>query len=113
MKLCSIYSDVSDKIKGVIFAKKIAEAEAEAEAARKRTIVIVCICVGIAVVAVAAAVGIYFLAKNETVKAKVGEAKAKAGELVGKVKSKFAKKAECCECECVEEAAEAVEEIAE
>ena len=32
MKLCSIYTDVSDKIKGVIFAKKIAEAEAEAAA---------------------------------------------------------------------------------
>ena len=109
MKLCSIYSDVSDKIKGVIFAKKIAEAEAEAEAARKRTIVIVCVCVGIAVVAAAAAVGIYFLAKNETVKAKVGELKEK-------VKSKFAKKADCCECECecVEEAVEeAVEADAE
>ena len=112
MKLCSIYTDVSDKIKSVVFAKKIAEAEAEAAAARKRTIIIVCVCAGIALVAAGAAVGIYFLVKNEAVKAKVGEAKAKFGELTDKVKSKFAKK-EACECECVEEAAEAVEEIAE
>ena len=112
MKICSIYSNVSDKIKGVIFAKKIAEAEAEAAAARKKAIVITCVCVGIAVVAAAAAVGIYFLSKNEKVKAKVGEAKAKVGEFVEKVKSKLPGKKnaeeECC-CECVEEAAEDAE----
>lgn len=104
MKLCSIYTDVSDKIKSVVFAKKIAEAEAEAAAARKKTIIIVCVCVGIALVAAGAAVGIYFLAKNEAVKAKVSG-------IVEKVKSKLPckKKAEdeCCECECVEEAVEA------
>ncbi len=110
MKLCSIYSDVSDKVKGVIFAKKIAEAEAEAEAARKRTIIIVCVCAAIAIVAAAAAVGIYFALKQEAVKAKVDE-------IVANVKAKLPKKkvaeeCECCECEC-EEAAEAVEEAAE
>ncbi len=113
MKLCSIYSDVSDKVKSVIFAKKIAEAEAEAAAARKKTILIVCICAGIAIIAAAAAVGIYFALKQEAVKAKVDE-------IVEKVKAKLPKKkvaeeCECCECEEVaEEAAEeAVEEAAE
>ena len=107
MKLCSIYSDVSDKVKGVIFAKKIAEAEAEAAAARKKTIIIVC--AGIAIVAAAATIGIYFALKQETVKAKVNE-------IVATVKSKLPKKkvaeeCECCECEAAAE--ETVEEIAE
>ena len=109
MKLCSIYSDVSDKVKGVIFAKKIAEAEAEAAAARKKTIIIVCVCAGIAIVAAAATIGIYFALKQETVKAKVNE-------IVATVKSKLPKKkvaeeCECCECEAAAE--ETVEEIAE
>ena len=119
MKICSIYSDVSDKIKGVIFAKKIAEAEAEAAAARKKTIFIVCLCAGIALVAAAAAVGVYFLAKNETVKEKVGAAKAKVveakdkavakvGEIVETVKSKMPCKKNA-ECECVDEAVEDAE----
>ena len=85
MKLCSIYSDVSDKVKGVIFAKKIAEAEAEAAAARKKTIIGVCICAGIAIVAAAAAVGIYFALKQEAVRVKINEA-------VAKVKNKLPKK---------------------
>ena len=107
MKLCSIYSGMSDKVKSVIFAKKIAEAEAEIEAARKKTVLVVCICAGIAIVAAAMAVGVYFLMKQEAVKAKVTE-------VVEKVKSKLpCKKAECeceeCECEAVEEAEEAAE----
>ena len=104
MKLCSIYSDMSDKVKGVIFAKKIAEAEAEAAAARKKTILVVCICAGIAIVAAAMAVGVYFLLKQESVKAKINAT-------VEKIKSKLPKKkAECEECEAVEEAAEEVAE---
>ena len=95
MKICSIYSDVSDKIKSVIFAKKIAEAEAEAAAARKKTIIIVCVCAAIAVVEAAAAVGIYFLMKNEAVKAKIAAAKEKVGEKVGAAK---AKAGECVKC---------------
>ncbi len=111
MKLCSIYSDVSDKVKSVIFAKKIAEAEAEAAEARKKTILIVCICAGIAIVAAAAAVGIYFALKQEAVRAKVDE-------IVANVKSKLPQKkasdeCECCECECEEAVEKAVEEAAE
>ncbi len=106
MKLCSIYSDVSDKIKGVVFARKLAEAEAEAAAARKRTIIIVCVCAGIALVAAAAAVGIYFALKQEAVKSKVDE-------IVEKVKAKLPKKKAADECECVEcECEEAAEEAA-
>ena len=100
MKFGSIYSGMSDKVKSVIFAKKIAEAEAEIEAARKKTVLVVCICAGIAIVAAAMAVGVYFLLKQEAVKAKISAT-------VEKIKSKLpCKKAECEECEAVEEAAE-------
>ncbi len=107
MKLCSIYSDVSDKVKRVIFAKKIAEAEAEAAAAaeaRKKTITIVCICVGVAVLAAAIAVGIYYLSKQESVRAKVNE-------VVSKIKGKLSKKKDADVYELIEEEEE--EELAE
>ena len=102
MKICTLYSDVSDKLKSVIFAKQIAEAEERA--ARKRTVIIVCVCAGIAVVAAAAAVGIYFLSKKESVREKVSV-------IVGNVKSKLPfKKSEECDCECTEECEAPVEE---
>ena len=104
MKICTLYSDVSDKIKSVIFAKQIAEAEERA--ARKKTVIIVCVCAGIAVVAAAAAVGIYFLSKKESVRERVNV-------IVGNVKSKlpFKKTEKCeCDCECVEECEAPVEE---
>ncbi len=102
MKICTIYSGMSDKIKSVVFAKKIAEEEARA--ARKRTIIIACVCAGIAVVAAAAAVGIYFLSKKESVREKVGA-------IVANVKSKLpCKKAEECECEDCDCEIEIVEE---
>ena len=104
MKICTLYSDVSDKIKSVIFAKQIAEEEARA--ARKRTVIIVCVCAGIAVVAAAAAVGIYFLSKKESVRERVNV-------IVNNVKSKLPgkKTEECeCECDCVEECEAPVEE---
>ena len=91
MKICTIYGNVSDKIKSIIFAKQI---EAERQA-RKKTIIIVCVCAGIALVAAGIAVGIYFLSKKESVREKFSV-------IVTKVKGKlpFGKKAdEVCECE--------------
>lgn len=98
MKICTVYSDVSDKIKSVVFAKKIAEEEA-----RRKKIVAICVCAGVAVIAAAVAVAVYFLAKNEKVKAKVNE-------VVANVKSKLPCKknadenCDCgfeeCECDC-------------
>ncbi len=105
MKICTIYSGMSDKIKSVVFAKKIAEEEARA--ARKKTIIIACVCAGIAVVAAAAAVAVYFLSKKESVRAKVGE-------VVAKVKSKLpCKKDAECECEACDCEIEIVEEPVE
>ncbi len=112
MKICTIYGTVSDKIKSVVFAKRLAEEAAEREA-RKKTIMIVCICAGIALVAAGIAVGIYVLSKKESVRERVNV-------IVANVKGKlpFKKKAEqeacdCgfeeCECECeVVDAPEAV-----
>ena len=106
MKICTVYTTVSDKIKGVVFAKRIAEEEAKA--AQHKKVVIVCVCAAIAVVAAAAAVAIYILSKKECVREKVDA-------IVTNIKSKLPKKKCDCECEdCVEEAeaveAEAVEE---
>ncbi len=106
MKICTVYTTVSDKIKGVIFAKRIAEEEAKA--AQHKKIVIICVCAAIAVVAAAAAVAIYLLSKKECVREKVNV-------IVTNIKSKLPGKKCACECEedeaceCVEEA-EAVEE---
>jgi len=95
MKICTIYGNVSDKIKSVVFAKQLAQEAAEREA-RKKTIIVVCVCAGIALVAAGIAVGIYFLSKNEQVREKVRV-------IVANVKSKLPckKNAECeCECDC-------------
>ncbi len=114
-KICRIYSDVSDKVTSVIFAKRIAEEERK----RKLTVLIVCISVAVAVAAAVAAAAIYLASKTEE-----GERRGKL--LVEKVKSKLPKKADeccccdevaeecdcCCECEEAEEAVEA-EEIVE
>lgn len=108
MKICTIYGNVSDKIKSVVFAKQLAQEAAEREA-RKKTIIVVCVCAGIALVAAGIAVGIYFLSKQECVREK-------AKAIVAKVKSKLpAKKAEECECacECECEAVEACETVEE
>ncbi len=69
MSISNIYGTVSDKVKSVIFAKKLAE-EAAAKEARKRRITIICICAGVALVAVGIGVGIYFLSKNQKVRDK-------------------------------------------
>ena len=124
MKFCTIYGNVSDKIKSVIFAKQI---EAERQA-RKKAIIIACVCAGVALVAAGVAVGIYFLSKKEGFKEKVSEkvntVKGKVCETANAVSDKvngvvtavkgkisFGKKAdEACECECACEAEEVVEE---
>ena len=108
--ICSTAAGISDKIKAVVFAKKIAEAEAEAQ--RKKTIVVAIVCAAIAVVAVAAAVVTYVILKKKNVDMSVKN-------LVEMVKAKFSKKDECecvceeaieaeeaCECECTDEACE-------
>ena len=116
MKFCTIYGNVSDKIKSVIFAKQI---EAERQA-RKKAIIIACVCAGVALVAAGVAIAIYCLSKKEGFKEKVAEkvsaVKGKVTEVTGKVTDKvnvvvttvkgklpFGKKAEeACECECEE-----------
>ena len=101
----SFFSSTADKIKALIFAKRIAEEEAAREAAekaaRKKTIIIVCICAGIALVAAGIAVGIYFLSKNEKVRAKVNTIVTKVkGKLPFKKKVEELDECENCECEC-------------
>ena len=77
-KIRSIYSDVSDKVSSVIFAKRIAEEQER----RQRTLLIVLISVGVAVIAAVAAATIYLAAKTED-----GERRGKV--LVEKIKSKI------------------------
>ena len=84
MKFCTIYGNVSDKIKSVIFAKQIEEERR----ARKKAITIACVCAGIALVAVGVAVAIYFLSKKEGFKEKVNEVKGKVAETVSNVSGK-------------------------
>jgi hypothetical protein len=96
--ICTTASNISDKIKAVIFAKKIAEAEAEAK--RKRNITIAIVCGAIAVVAAVAAVVTVIILKKK-------EVELNFKTLKEKVASKFSKKDEC-ECVC-EEALEADE----
>ena len=99
--ICTTATGISDKIKAVIFAKKIAEAEAAAaEAKRAKTITVAIICGAIAVVAVAAAVVTYVILKKKEIDLSVKG-------LAAKIKGKFCKKDEC-ECAC-EEALEAFE----
>lgn len=100
MKICTIYGNVSDKIKSVIFAKRIAEEEAK-EAQRKK-IVIICVCAGIALVAAAVAVAIYFLSKKESVRNRVNV-------IVTNIKSKLPSK-KSCEDVCEVEEADIVED---
>ena len=109
MKICTLYSDVSDKIKSVIFAKQIAEAEARE--ARKKTIIIVCVCAGSAVVAAAAATAIYFLSKKECVREKVNVIVTNIkGKLPGRKQAEECECDEICECEEACDCAETVEE---
>ena len=121
MKFCTIYGNVSDKIKSVIFAKQI---EAERQA-RKKAIIIACVCAGVALLAAGVAVAIYFLSKKEGFREKVSAVKGKITDTANVVKGKvvetagvvgekvnvvfttvkgkipFGKKAEeACECEC-------------
>ncbi|MBE6584741.1 MAG: hypothetical protein E7649_07210 [Ruminococcaceae bacterium] len=110
MKICTIYGTVSDKIKSVVFAKRLAQEAAEREA-RKKTVMIVCICAGIALVAAGIAVGIYFLSKKESVREKVNV-------IITNIKSKLPgkKTEEVCECdveECECETTEAPETVEE
>ncbi len=108
-KICRIYSDIQDKVTSVIFAKKIAEEE---ERKRKLKVLIICISVGVAVVAAIATAAVFLASKTQE-----GERRGKL--LVEKIKGKFARKAEececeeedfeCCECQC-EEADITVEE---
>ena len=112
-----LYSNVSDKVSSVIFAKKIAAEAAEAaalaaaeEERKKRTLIIVLVSVGAALVAATAAAAIVLSTKN-----KDGERRGKV--LVMKVKSKLParKKKENCieelaEDACVFEELEAIEE---
>ncbi len=112
-KICRIYSDVSDKVSSVIFAKRIAEEERK----RKLTILIVTISVAVAVVAAVSAAAIYLASKTEE-----GERRGKI--LVEKIKSKLPKKCDdecCCDeaveececCECEEDACDCAEETVE
>ena len=118
--ICTTASSISDKIKAVVFAKRIAEAEAEAR--RKKTITVAIVCGAIAVVAIAAAVVTYVILKKKEIELNFQAIKEK-------VASKFCKKDECecacdealeaddacecdeaCECECAcDEAEEAAE----
>lgn len=112
-----LYSNVSDKVSSVIFAKKIAAEAAEAaalaaaeEERKKRTLIIVLVSVGAALVAAAAAAAIVLSTKN-----KEGERRGKV--LVMKIKNKLpAKKQkensleELAEDACVFEELEAIEE---
>ena len=110
--ICTTASGISDKIKAVVFAKRIAEAEAR----RKKTITVAIVCGAIAVVAIAAAVVTYVILKKKEIEINV-----KA--MFENVKSKLVKKDACecaidevldaeedfdCECAC-EEAEEAAE----
>lgn len=95
MKICTVYQTVVDKIRGFIFAKRIAEEAAAEEAARKKK-TIIWVCVGVAVAVVAIAVGIYFLSKNENVRKKVNSA-------VDKVKAKLPFKKKACEQDAIVE----------
>ena len=96
--ICTTASNISDKIKAVIFAKKIAEAEAEAR--RKKTITVAIVCGAIAVVAIAAAVVTFVILKKKEVDMSIKG-------LAAKIKAKFSKK-DACECAC-DEALEACE----
>ena len=96
--ICTTASGISDKIKAVVFAKRIAEAEAEAR--RKKTITVAIVCGAIAVVAIAAAVVTYVILKKKEIEINV-----KA--MFENVKSKLVKK-DACECAC-DEALEADE----
>ena len=112
--ICTTASNISDKIKAVVFAKRIAEAEAEAK--RKRNITVAIVCGAIAVVAVAAAIVTCIVLKKK-------EIELNFATLKEKITSKFCKKNECecaceealeaeeaCECECTDEACEEVVE---
>ena len=100
----SFFSNATDKVKAVLFAERIAEEEAAREveaAARRRTIIIVCVCVGVALVAAGIAVGIYFLSKNEKVRAKVNTIVTKIkGKLPFKKKTESVLECDGCECDC-------------
>ena len=99
--ICTTASSISDRIKAVVFAKKIAEAEAEAK--RRRNITIAIVCGAIAVVAIAAAVVTYVILKKKEIELNFQAIKEK-------VASKFCKKDECeCACEEALEADEACE----
>ena len=109
-KIKDLYSNVSDKISSVIFAKKIAAEAAEAaaeEEKKKRVLIIVLVSVGVALVAATAAAAIILSTKN-----KDGERRGKV--LIMKIKSKLPakkKKEDSCE-ELAEDACEfeAIEE---
>ena len=109
-KIKDVYSNVSDKVSSVIFAKKIAEEAAAAaaeEEKKKRTLIIVLVSVGVALVAAITAAAVILATKN-----KDGERRGKV--LVMKVKSKLPgkkKKENSCE-ELAEDACEfeAIEE---
>ena len=107
-KIKDLYSNVSDKVSSVIFAKKIAEEAAAAaaeEEKKKRTLIIVLVSVGVALVAATAAAAIILSTKN-----KDGERRGKV--LVMKIKNKLPakkKKENVCE-ELAEDACEFVEE---
>ena len=84
-----------DKIKSIIFARRIAEEAAreaaEKEARKKKTIVLVCILVG--VLLVGTAVAIYYLSKNPKVRAEWNS-------FTNKVKSFFKRKKHSAICTC-------------
>ena len=107
-----LYSNVSDKVSSVIFAKKIAAEAAEAaaiaaaeEEKKKRTLIIVLVSVGVALVAAIAAAAIVLSTRN-----KEGERRGKV--LVMKIKSKLpAKKKKENACEELAEDACVFEEL--